>query len=390
MPRLLGASASFYLGFNLVLGGGFAEVPIVGLSIIAIIFFRPADASSYKNYKNRIAWSCALLGLALWSCFMVWFHDGGIELYEPYAKLLVGSIVAFALVYHKVKIVYVRTGLYLAALSLIYLYFFEYSGNGRFSNGMNPNKWSPLLLSYSVAAFLMVFLEKLKLFKSFALVSWVVFSFMILIAASRSSSLIFVFVTILILLFMIFRSKSFFLTFSLIGLMVAGFIIFDHSNSPLKSRFYFLFREVAMYQSDRFQSSSRYRIFMLKSGFNSIHESLFLGSGFDLAKSIENYKPSSQSEKKAVDRIKKKFGSFHNIWLDVLITQGVIGFIFLLSFFIFTFNVIFINRSVLMIGPMVAIGLNGFTESTLYMSILAGHLALAGAIFMNMDDKVQS
>ena len=107
-------------------------------------------------------------------------------------------------------------------------------------------------------------------------------------------------------------------------------------------------------------------------------------------KSIANYEPKSKGEFIAINLLKKRFGSFHNVWVDALVSQGVIGFAVLQSFFTVTLCLIRKNGSWLMLGPLVAIGLNVLTESTLYMSILAGYLALAGAIFMNVDEKFQT
>ena len=180
MTNLLGLSASFYLGFNLIIGGGLTEIPIVLLSFVSIVFFRSSEASLHHSFKSRILWSFVLLGFSLFSCFMVWFYEGAIELYEPYAKLLVASLAALALAYHRVKLVYIRAGLYLAAISLIYLYFFEYTGLGRFSNGMNPNKWSPLLLGYAVASIILIFIEKSYVYKLLAFFSYFVFLLLII------------------------------------------------------------------------------------------------------------------------------------------------------------------------------------------------------------------
>ena len=143
-------------------------------------------------------------------------------------------------------------------------------------------------------------------------------------------------------------------------------------------------------QADNFNTSSGLRFVMWKSGLSSVRDNIFVGSGYDLAKSINDYEASSKGEVEAIKVLKKNYGSFHNIWVDVIVSQGVFGFAVLLMFFIVTLILIIKNGSQLMLGPLIAVGLNGLTESTLYMSILAGHLALAGAIFMNIDEKFQT
>lgn len=390
MTHMLGVCASFYLGFNLVLGGGMAEIPVVFVSLVALIFFRPSDAALYKGFKRRIFWAALLLGFSLWNCFMVWFHEGEIELYEPYAKLLVGSLVAFAFAYHRVNLVYIKAGLYLAAVSLIYLYFFEYRGHGRFSNGMNPNKWSPMLLSYAVVALVLVFFDKSRSFKVMAFLAWCVFAGMILIAASRFTLFLLAFVSICSSLFMVLRSLLLVRVLSFVGFVALIFVLFSYSNLHVESRFEHFSKDFSAAQSGRFTTSSGLRYMMWKSGLSSVKYNIFTGSGYDLANSIENYEPNSKGEVKAINTIKKRFGSFHNIWVDVLVSQGVLGLSVLLSFFIVSLRLIRKNGTLLMLGPLIAVGLNGLTESTLYMSILAGHLALAGAIFMNIDEKLQT
>lgn len=387
---LLGVSATFYLGFNLVLGGGLAEIPIVVLSLIALVFFRPSEAVKHESTISRKIWAFALLGFALWSCFIIWFHEGEIELYEPYAKLLVGSLVAFAMLYHRINVAYIRAGLYVAAISLIYLYFFEYNGKFRFSNGMNPNKWSPLLLSYAVATFVMIISEKTKVLKMLALVSWIVFAFMIFLAASRATTLILLIVTVFPLIFLAIRNRALIFVFASLFAVFAGFKILTINNLFLETRFNQFFNEFKSYENDRLETSSGIRYIMWKSGLYGAKDNLFLGSGFDLAKSLENYDPESKGESKVLIVVKKQYGSFHNIWVDALVSQGVVGFAVLLSFFIVTLSLIRKNGRLLVLGPLIAVGLNGFTESTLYMSILAGHLALAGAIFMNVEDGMHS
>ena len=47
---LLGLSAAFYLDFNLVLGGGLAEIPIVIISLIALLIFRPTQVDTNKCF----------------------------------------------------------------------------------------------------------------------------------------------------------------------------------------------------------------------------------------------------------------------------------------------------------------------------------------------------
>jgi O-antigen ligase len=126
---------------------------------------------------------------------------------------------------------------------------------------------------------------------------------------------------------------------------------------------------------------------MWKSGLYSVDENLFLGSGYVLAKSIEHFAPESRGEEKAVDILKARFGSFHNTWVDALVSQGLIGLCVLLSFFIMSLRLARENGNLLLFGPLIAVGLNGLTESTLYMSILTGHLVLAGAIFLNLNTE---
>ena len=391
MTHMLGVCASFYLGFNLVLGGGVAEIPVVFVSLVALMFFRPSDAALYEGFKLRIFWATLLLGFSLFNCFMVWFHAGEIELYEPYAKLLVGSLVAFAFAYHRINLVYIRAGLYLAAVSLIYLYFYEYSGHGRYSAGMNPNKWSPMLLSYAVVALVFVLFDKSRLFKVIAFVAWSVFAGMILIAGSRSTSLLLGLVSICFLLFMTLRSPSSIRVLTLIAFILTSFVLYGSAGSLFKSKMVYLSNEIsAASQLDHFTSSNGLRFIMWKSGLSSVKGNVYIGSGYDLAKSISDYEPDSKGEEKAIKVLKKYYGSFHNIWVDTVVTQGVIGLVVLLSFFIISLILVYKNRALLMLGPLIAVGLNGLTESTLYMSILAGHLALAGAIFMNIDEKLQT
>lgn len=390
ITHILGLSATFYLGLNLLIGGGWAEIPIVLLSLIVILFFRHDKTAIHDSINCHLVWAFLLLGFALWNCFAIWFHSGEIELYEPYAKLLVGSIAAFALAYHRVTIAYIRVGLYIAAISLIYIYFFEYSGNGRFSNGMNPNKWSPLLLSYAVTTFILFFLEKSRWFKVMAFLSWCIFVVFVLIAASRSTSLLLALVTAFGLLFMILRSKSLMSVVYLVGFIFAGFVLFNYSGSSLEPRLKQFTKEYSSFHSNEFTTSSGFRFIMWKSGVHSILDHVLMGSGFNLAKSIEVYEPDTEGEAKAIKKSQNLFGSFHNVWIDALVSQGVLGLSVLLTFFIVSLKLIHKNRTYLMLGPLVAVGLNGLTESTLYMSILAGHLALAGAIFMNIEDDMKS
>lgn len=388
MTHLLGVSATFYLGFNFVLGGGLAEIPVVVLSLIALVFFRSDEAIKHESFNSRIVWALVLLAFALWNCFIVWFHNSEIELYEPYAKLFVGSLVAFSLAYQRVHLAYVRVGLYFAAITLIYLYFFEYSGKGRFSNGMNPNKWSPLLLSYAVVTFLMIFYEKGKVFRTLSLMSYFSFAVMIVIAGSRSTSLLLFVLVIGFLLYKIARSRSLLIFFAFAVTIFAGLIFFKYTNTYLESRLVLFSEEYKNFNNGQFRSSSGYRFVMWKSGLYSIQDNWLVGSGFDLSRSIEGYEPESKGESQAITKIKMVFGSFHNIWIDTLVSQGVLGLGALITFFMVSLSLIRKNGSWLMFGPLVAVGLNGLTESTLYMSILAGHLALAGAIFMNIDDRI--
>ena len=385
ITTLLGVCSAFYLGFNLVLRGGVAEIPIVVVSLIALVLLRPAEGAGHKGFKDRISWAFVLLGFALFNCFMIWFHDGEIELYEPYAKLLAGSLAAFALAYHRVNVIYIRAGLYVAAGYLIYLYLFEYRGHGRYSAGMNPNKWSPMLLSYAVASLVLVFFDKSRLFKAMAFLAWFVFAGMIFIATSRTTILVLVLVTLCIPLFMIL-CRRLLLSLPLLAILIlSGFLLFNYSGSPIESRSKQFFREFSASQSDKYTSSSGFRFLMWKGGLISVKDSIFTGLGYDLAKTIEGYEPQSKGEVKAINIIKKRFGSFHNTWIDVFVSQGLLGLSVLLSFFAFSLILVKKNRTLLMLGPLVAIGLNGLTESTMYMSILVGHLALAGAIYMNWN-----
>lgn len=387
---LLEVCVLFYLGFNLILGGGVAEIPVVALSLIALVFFRSAEAVNDKTFKSRITWAFVILGFALWNCFVIWYHGGEIELYEPSGKILVGSLVAFALAYHRVKFNYIRVGIYLAAISLIYLFIFEYDGEGRFSNGMNPNKWAPLLLSYSVTSFLMIYYEKCNLLKISALFSWLIFSFMIILSASRSTTLIFFIVTLFIALYYFVRSRPFIFLFSFMCIVLVGYTALKLTSTPIESRMMSFSYEYKSLQNDNFTTSSGYRLVMWKGGLNNVQNNFFMGAGFNLAKVLETYEPSSKGERRAVQLAMKEFGSYHNTWIDALVSQGVIGFCILLAFFVISLILVRRNKALLMYGPLIAVGLNGFTESTLYMSILAGHLALAGAIFMNIEDGVQS
>ena len=388
VTNLLGLSASFYLGFNLILRGGLAEIPIIFLSLVALIFFRSDEASKHDNFKAGILWGASVLALALWNCFMIWFHEGEVELYEPYAKLLVGSLAVFALAYHRVNMIYVRAGIYLAAILLVYQYIFQYDGRGRFTGGMNANKWAPMLLSYAMITLFMVVCEKTKLLKFFAFLSWLVFAAMIFIAVSRGSALILIIVSMCIsAYFMIVRNRLliFLLIFS--GVLLAGYLFVNLTDSHIERRGISAIKELKSANSDNFNSSVGIRYMMWKSGLYSVHENLLFGSGYDLKKSIENYEPESIGEEKTVAILKKRFGSFHNIWVDTLVSQGVIGLCVLMSFFMVSLRLVIKNGTLLLFGPLIAVGLNGLTESTLYMSILAGHLVLAGSIFVNIKGK---
>ena len=218
-----------------------------------------------------------LLGFALWNFFIVWFHEGEIQLYEPYAKLLVGTLVAFAFAYHRVNLAYIRIGLYLAAASLIYLYFYEYSGHGRFSDGMNPNKWSPMLLSYAVVALILVFFDKSRSFKVMAFVSCCVFAGMILLAASRSTSLLLALMVLGSALFMVLRKLSFVRVFSFVGFIAVGFALQNYSSLPVEARLKNFLKEFSLAESGGFKTSSGLRYKILKSGLSSVKNNIFWG-----------------------------------------------------------------------------------------------------------------
>lgn len=391
MTHLLGLSATFYLGFNLILRGGAAEIPLMILSLLALVFFRSDEASKHENFKTSILWGAAVLALALWNCFMIWFHDGAVELYEPYAKLLVGSFAVFALAYHRVNMIYVRAGIYLVAMLLIYQYIFEHGAKGRFTGGMNPNKWSPMLLSYAMVALFMVSFEKSKLLKFLAFVSWLVFAVMIFIAASRASVLLLIIVTMSFLFyFLVERNRLWMFFLVLSGSLLSGYVLFGLTDSRIETRLISTIKEFKPISPNNSDSSIRLRYIMLKSGLFSLEENLILGSGYVFAKSIEHFEPESIGEAKAVTLLKSKFGSFHNTWVDTLVSQGVIGLSVLLTFFITSFRLARKNGKLLLFGPLIAVGLNGLTESTLYMSIMAGHLVLAGAIFLNVNTNNSS
>jgi O-antigen ligase len=247
-----------------------------------------------------------------------------------------------------------------------------------------------MLLSYAVVALILVFFDRSRSFKVMAFVSWCVFAGMIFLAASRSTSLLVALLTLCSALFMVLRSPSVVRGLFFIGVIVAGFVLLNYYDTSIESRLRHFSKELSVSQSDKFTTSSGFRFMLWKSGLSSVKYNMLTGSGYDLANSIESYEPKSEGEVKSINILKKRFGSYHNIWVDVLVSQGVVGFAILLSFFIVTLSLIRKNRSLLMMGPLIAVGLNGLTESTLYMSILAGHLALAGAIFMNIDEKLKT